>query len=464
MITGDYALTAASIGEQIGLGRSSALRAFTGAEVSDMDDERLKSILAQGETIFARVAPEHKLRIVSLLKSMGEIVAVTGDGVNDAPALKKADIGIAMGLRGNDVAKEAAHMILTDDNFSSIVAAIEEGRAIFDNIKRFAAYVLNSNPQEVYPYLFWVLFPGVPLAMTVMGVLAVDVGTDLIPAMGLGIEPPEQGIMQRPPRRREEQLLSLPFILRSYFVHGSLLAMSCYATYAYMGWVLGAWRPGAALSSMPSSPPGLRFESASSAYLQTLTAYFFPTVTTQIANVLSKRSWKSSLFSDSFLSPQRRREMLAAIAAWRPPRYTAQVKIDYHVRGATELVAGRALFAVAKTLLLLPFKLAWMAVLQLLVQLERSVIVPFTASLARFLERHYIVFNLVSNPLIDLGILFELLLCYFFFYTALSEIYYFAPVPWHVYLFAFHGMVLLLLFEEMKKYYRRKGYALEFLG
>jgi sodium/potassium-transporting ATPase subunit alpha len=464
MITGDYALTAASIGQQIGLGQSSALRAFTGAEVSDMDDERLKSILTAGETIFARVAPEHKLRIVSLLKSMGEIVAVTGDGVNDAPALKKADIGIAMGLRGNDVAKEAAHMILTDDNFSSIVAAIEEGRAIFDNIKRFAAYVLNSNPQEVYPYLFWVLFPGVPLAMTVMGVLAVDVGTDLIPAMGLGIEPPEEGIMQRPPRRREEHLLSLPFILRSYFVQGSLLAMSCYATYAYMGWVLGAWRPGAALSSMPSAPPGLRFESASPAYLQTLTAYFFPTVTTQIANVLSKRSWKSSLFSDSFLSPQRRREMLAAIAAWRPPRYTAQIKIDYHVRGATELVAGRALFAVAKTLLLLPFKLAWMAVLQLLVQLERSVIVPLTASLARFLERHYVLFNLLSNPLIDLGILFELLLCYFFFYTALSEIYYFAPVPWHVYLFAFHGTVLLLLFEETKKYYRRKGYALEFLG
>jgi hypothetical protein len=156
--------------------------------------------------------------------------------------------------------------------------------------------------------------------------------------------------------------------------------------------------------------------------------------------------------------------MLAAIAGWRPPHYTAQIKIDYHVRGATELVAGRAFLAVAKALFLLPFELAWMALLQVLVHLEHSVIVPFTASLARFLERHYVLFNVVSNPLIDIGITFELLLCYLFFYTPLSEIYYFAPVPWHVYLFACHGTVLLLLFEETKKYYRRKGYALEFLG
>ncbi|HXV80898.1 MAG TPA: HAD-IC family P-type ATPase, partial [Candidatus Binatia bacterium] len=321
MITGDYALTAASIGQQIGLGQNSPLQAFTGAEISEMDDNKLRRILAQGETIFARVAPEHKLRIVSLLKTMGEIVAVTGDGVNDAPALKKADIGIAMGLRGNDVAKEAAHMILTDDNFSSIVAAIEEGRGIFENIKRFMAYIFNSNPQELYPYIFWILFPDVPLAMTVMGVLAVDVGTDLIPAMGLGIEPPEEGIMERPPRPRDEKLLSLNFILRSYFVQGSLLAFSCYATYFYMGWVLGVWRPGLGPSSMPPSPEGLRFQEASHAYLQSLTAYFFPTVTTQIANVLCKRSWKSSLFSQGFLNPINRRESLEAIARWRPPRY-----------------------------------------------------------------------------------------------------------------------------------------------
>ncbi len=464
MITGDYALTAASIGRQIGLGQGFAVRAFTGADISEMDDGALRSILKEGETIFARVAPEHKLRVVSLLKEMGEIVAVTGDGVNDAPALKKADIGIAMGLRGNDVAKEAAQMILTDDNFSSIVAAIEEGRAIFDNIRRFMAYIFNHNPLEMYPYIVWLLFPGAPLSMTVMGVLAVDVGTDLIPAMGLGIEPPEAGIMDRPPRRRDQKLLSIGFILQNYFVQGSLVAFSCYATYLYMGWVMGYWRPGLGFSVMPSSPSGLRFNEASLSYLQSLTAYFFPAVTTQLANVHCQRSWKSSLFSVNFLNPAHRREALEAIAQWRPPRYTTRVRIDYHIKGAAEVAGLHAFIALAASLLLLPIKFAWMMLTQLLVTIEQPVIVPLTDRLARFLERHYVIFNLVSNPLIDIGILFELGLCYLFFYTPLADIYYFAPVPWHVYLFAFHGTALLLVFEETKKYFRRKGHELEFLG
>jgi sodium/potassium-transporting ATPase subunit alpha len=458
MITGDYALTAASIAGQIAIGQGAPLKTFSGAEVSEMDDARLRAILEKGETIFARVAPEHKLRIVSVLKQMGEIVAVTGDGVNDAPALKKADIGIAMGVRGNDVAKEAAHMILTDDNFSSIVAAIEEGRAIFDNIKRFAAYVFNSNPQEMYPYLFWVLFPGMPLAMTIMGVLAVDVGTDLIPAMGLGIEPPEEGIMERPPRRRDEKLLSLDFILRCYFVQGTLLALSCYATYYYMGWVLGSWRPGESLAAMPPSPPGLKLDQASEAYLQTLTAYFFPTVTTQIANVLCKRSWKSSLFSRGFLNAARRAEMLRTIAEWRPER------IDRRLQRSPDATIARGYSALIVATLVLPISMAWRLLCRLAIRVERPVIAPFASWSARFLDRHYVIFNLISNPLINLGIFFELALCYLFFYSPLSAIYYFAPVPWHVYLFAFHGTVLLFTFEEVKKYYRRKGYKLEFLG
>jgi sodium/potassium-transporting ATPase subunit alpha len=464
MITGDYALTAASIGQQIGLGQSSPLQVFTGGEISEMNDGRLREILARGETIFARVAPEHKLRIVSMLKAMGEIVAVTGDGVNDAPALKKADIGIAMGLRGNDVAKEAAHMILTDDNFSSIVAAIEEGRAIFDNVRRFMAYIFNHNPLEMYPYIVWLLFPGIPLAMTVMGVLAVDVGTDLLPAMGLGVEPPERGIMERPPRLRHEKLLSMGFILQNYFVQGSLVSFSCYATYVYFGWITGHWRPGLGLSAMPPEPAELNFGQASLAYLQSLTAYFFPAVTTQLANVHCQRSWKTSLLSRSFLEPRRRAEILRSIYGWRPTRYAVRVKLDYHITGATETEATKAFLALTTNLLAYPFRFALVVFSKIAVKLEKPLIVPLAIRLARFFDRHYILLNLISNPLIDLGILFELLLCYFFFYTPLSTIYYFAPVPWHVYLFACHGTLLLLVFEEVKKYYRRKGYALEILG
>jgi hypothetical protein len=134
------------------------------------------------------------------------------------------------------------------------------------------------------------------------------------------------------------------------------------------------------------------------------------------------------------------------------------------VKRAGEFVVVRAFFALAASLLLLPVRFVWMLFMQLLLQLERPLVIPCTRWLARFLKRHYVMFNLISNPLIDLGILFELLLCYLFFYTPLARVYYFAPVPWHVYLFAFHGTLLLLGFEEVKKYYRRKGHALEFLG
>jgi magnesium-transporting ATPase (P-type) len=297
-----------------------------------------------------------------------------------------------------------------------------------------------------------------------MGVLAVDVGTDLVPAMGLGIEPPERGIMERPPRRPDVKLLSIRFILQNYFIQGTLVTLSCYLTYFYFGWVTGYWRPGLSLSAMPPSPEGLKFNQASLIYLQSLTAYFFPAVTTQLANVHCQRSRRASLFSYEFLESRYRHETLDAISNWRPPRYTARVSVEYHVKGASEFDLVRAFFALAGSLILLPFRFVWMVALQSLVQIERPVIAPFTTWLARFLERHYVIFNLISNPLIDLGILFELGLCYLFFYTPLSQIYYFAPVPWHVYLFAFHGTILLFAFEEAKKYYRRKGYKLEYLG
>ena len=154
-----------------------------------------------------RLTPRHKMRLVSLLKEAGEIVAVTGDGVNDAPALKKADIGIAMGLIGTDVAREAADMVLLDDNFATIVNAVEEGRGVFDNIRKFISYIFASNIPEIVPYIAYVLF-NIPLPLTIMQILAVDLGTDMLPALGLGTEPPSPQVMQQPPRKREEKLLN----------------------------------------------------------------------------------------------------------------------------------------------------------------------------------------------------------------------------------------------------------------
>jgi sodium/potassium-transporting ATPase subunit alpha len=157
MITGDYPVTAATIARQIGIGDAGS-KVVTGAEISEIDDASLKKILSEGEPLFARVSPDHKLRIVSVLNSMGEVVAVTGDGVNDAPALKKADIGIAMGIRGNEVAKEAADMILADDNFGTIVAAIEEGGRS-STTSRSSWPIFSSNRRNV-PYIVWMLVPG----------------------------------------------------------------------------------------------------------------------------------------------------------------------------------------------------------------------------------------------------------------------------------------------------------------
>ena len=162
---------------------------------------RLRGQLSEGEVLFARVAPEHKLRIVRALQAMGEMVAVTGDGVNDAPALKQADIGVAMGRAGTDVAREAADMVLTDDNFASIVAAVEEGRAVYANIRKFVTYIFNSNMAGGDAVRLSCSCSGIPLPLTVMQVLAIDLGTDMVPALALGAERPEPDVMDRPPRR-----------------------------------------------------------------------------------------------------------------------------------------------------------------------------------------------------------------------------------------------------------------------
>ena len=222
MVTGDYGLTAESIARRIGIVKGEHPRILTGIELEKISDDELKTAL-KDEVIFARVAPEQKLRVVSALQEMGNVVAVTGDGVNDSPALKKADIGVAMGMTGTDVAKEAADMILTDDNFASIVHAVEEGRAVYNNIRKFSTYILNSNMPEAVPCIFYLFSGGaIPLPLTVMQVLSIDLGTDMVPAIALGTELPEKGIMDRPPRPRKESLLNKELLVRAFLWLGVL--------------------------------------------------------------------------------------------------------------------------------------------------------------------------------------------------------------------------------------------------
>jgi len=286
MITGDYGLTALSIAKRIGLSRDDNARVITGYEISEMTDIELTELLKGREVIFARVSPEHKMRIVDALKNMGEVVAVTGDGVNDAPALKRADVGVAMGLRGTDVAREAATMIITDDNFASIVAGIEEGRAIYSNIKKFVTYIFASNVPEIVPFILFVLFK-IPLPLTIMQILAVDLGTDLVPALGLGAETSEPGVMSQPPRSLKKRLLDIPLLFRAYGFLGMIEAMACMAGYFFVYYSSG-WRPGMDLAS--SGP----------IYLKATTMCLAGIVATQIGNVFACRTERESVFKIGF--------------------------------------------------------------------------------------------------------------------------------------------------------------------
>jgi ATPase, P-type (transporting), HAD superfamily, subfamily IC len=230
MVTGDSEITAKSIAVKIGI-TSDQARVVTGSELDSMNQTELKQAL-KGEIIFARVAPEQKYKIVSTLQDMGQIVASTGDGVNDAPALKKANIGVAMGVTGTDVAKDAADMVLTDDNFASIVAAIEEGRTVYSNIQKFLLYIFNSNVPEAVPSALFLLSRGlIPLPLTVLQILVVDLGTDMLPALGLGAEQPEPGIMKQAPRAHDAHLLNKGLILKAFAWYGAIASLV--STWAY---------------------------------------------------------------------------------------------------------------------------------------------------------------------------------------------------------------------------------------
>ena len=222
VITGDHALTDEAIAREVGIVHGSPL-IVTGAEIDALGEQELEDTLdPDRELIIARSSPETKLHVVDALRVRGHTVAMTGDGVNDAPALKRADIGVAMGVTGTEVAREAATMVLTDDNFASIVAAVEEGRVVYENIRKFVTYIFAHATPEVVPFLIYALAGGaIPLPLTALLILAIDLGTETLPALALGREPAEPGIMRRPPRRREARILDRPMLVRAWVWLGS---------------------------------------------------------------------------------------------------------------------------------------------------------------------------------------------------------------------------------------------------
>jgi calcium-translocating P-type ATPase len=295
MITGDYGLTARAIARQIGL---PVTKVVTGDEVERMSAEALGELLAEPGVLFARTSPAHKLRIVGKLRQAGEVVAVTGDGVNDAPALKAADIGVAMGQRGSEVAKEAAEMVVTDDNFASIVTAIREGRAIYANMGKFVTYIFASNVPELVPFLAMV-FLGIPLPLTVMQILAVDLGTDMLPALSLGAEAPEPDVMDRPPRPRQQRLLGWKRLLHAYGFLGvaeaALALLAFFWTYRTAGW-----------------RPGMPMDGGGGLYRRATTMTLAGIVAAQVGNVFACRTDRESVFRVGFLE---NRFLLWSIAA-----------------------------------------------------------------------------------------------------------------------------------------------------
>ena len=287
MITGDYHVTAEAIARQVGLYTGNG-QVVLGSQLETMDATQLAETLKHRELVFARTTPLQKLQIVKALQKNGEVVTVTGDGVNDAPALKNADMGVAMGVSGTEVAKEAADMVLLDDNFATIVSAIEEGRTIFANIKKFIAYILTSNIPEILPFIVFAVF-NAPLALTVVLILSIDLGTDLLPALGLGQEKPEVDVMKLPPRKRSERLLTWPLLVMSYGIMGMIQAAAGFFAF-FTVLYHGGWDWGEALPET-----GVLYKTAA-------TSFFAAVVVCQIADVLICRTRRQSIVSAGIFS------------------------------------------------------------------------------------------------------------------------------------------------------------------
>ena len=285
MITGDNPKTAQAIAKKIGLEFDGVL---TGDEVEMLSEDDLGKRLKDETILFARMASNQKLKIAIALQNSGEVVAMTGDGVNDAPALKRADIGIAMGKTGTDVAKEAADMILIDDNFNSIVSAIEEGRTVYFNIKKFVTYILSSNVPEIVPYILHFFFL-IPNPLSVIQILSIDLGSDMLPGLALGSEKPEKNIMKRPPVGKDEKILDFEVFKRGYFFIGVIEATA--AMVAFIGFLLlNGWEYGV----VDLQDPVLQS--------QAMTMTLLGAISCQLVNVWTMRSWEFSAWSVGWTS------------------------------------------------------------------------------------------------------------------------------------------------------------------
>ena len=301
VVTGDHGRTAAEIAREVGI---AADRVVTGSQADAMPESELDALLAgPGEIVFARSTPEGKLRIAEALRHEGEVVAMTGDGVNDAPALHRADIGVAMGRSGTDVAREAATMVLTDDNFATIVTAVREGRRAYDNLRKFVLYIFAHAVAEVVPFAVFALSAGtIPLPLTVLQILAIDLGTETLPALALGRERAEPDVMTRPPRPRHEHLITRRLLARAWLLMGSISAVLALGVF-FAVLLRAGWHPGDPVGT--GSP-------LHHAYLQATTATFAAIVACQVGTAFAARTERSSLRAIGILTNPL---LLAGIAA-----------------------------------------------------------------------------------------------------------------------------------------------------
>lgn len=285
MITGDYEITAQAIAKSVGLIGKDNFEVINGKKLDDIGDKALLKKIKSKDVVFARIAPAQKLRIASLLKSSGAVIAMTGDGVNDAPALKKADIGIAMGNIGTDVAKEASDMILLDDNFASIVSAIKEGRTIYQNLKKFVHYVFTSNVGEFFTVILGVLLQ-IPAPITAVQVLAIDLGTDIFPSFSLSLEPSESNVMKETPFNSKEKVLNVKGAWRLIRI-GLIMAVG-----AVIAFILSMKRGGWDF--------GNKFDVSDVLYIRSTSAAYAVLSMTQMANLLQSRNESLSVFVIGF--------------------------------------------------------------------------------------------------------------------------------------------------------------------